>query len=216
MPQNNWTHPITEFTRTRQNLPHLQSPGGWYWTESNTWKGLVLTEDQRDLIWSTILYHAGKKYDLEAAVLMPTHLHMIVHPLPKNESGFYSLEEIFHSIKSYTAKQIVKAMNERVVSADPGRSSVREGSDIPTSLSAEVGRHHAGYIRKRFAEQIHIWQDENYDHIIRNEKDYFEKLYYLIMNPLEAGLVERPEDYKWLFYKGMPQTSRVVSVDPDR
>jgi hypothetical protein len=40
-------------------------------------------------------------------------------------------------------------------------------------------------------------------HIIRNEKDYYEKLRYLIMNPVEAGLVSRAEDYRWLYYKGM-------------
>jgi REP element-mobilizing transposase RayT len=222
---NNWTQPISEFTRTRQNLPHLQAPGGWYWTESNTWNGLVLTEDQRDLVFDTILHHAGKKYDLEAAVVMPTHIHMIFHPLPKAGGGYYSLSEIFHSIKSYTAKQIIKQLkesaSERVVSAAHGRSPLGDGNAIALSAnpgvdSAEGGRHHAYYVRKRFADQVHIWQDENYDHIIRNEKDYLKKLWYLIMNPVEARLVDRPEDYRWLYYRGMPQNPRVVSADPGR
>jgi len=158
IPPNQWVQPIAEFTATRQNLPHLQLRGSWYASESNTWNGLVLTEEQRDKVFHAIHYRAGTKYDLEAAVVMPTHVHLIIHPLPKSEKGYYSLPEIFHSIKSYTANYY----------------------------------------------KMQLWQDENYDHIIRNEKDFFEKLYYLINNPVEAGLVARPEDYRWLFYKGMP------------
>ena len=202
VPHDQWVQPISEFSATRQNLPHLQLPGSWYWTESNTWNGLVLDEAQRDLVFSTVHHHAGKKYDLEAVVVMPTHIHMIIHPLVKNEKGYYSLPEIFHSIKSYTAKQIVKQLRERerVVVADLGNHS--------NALCAGVGAHHAGWSAHHtgtgHASPIHVWQDENYDHIIRNEKDYYEKLYYLIMNPVEARLVERPEEYRWLYYKGMP------------
>ncbi len=41
----------------------------------------------------------------------------------------------------------------------------------------------------------HFWQDEHYDHYIRNEKEFYNILNYIYMNPVKANLVETPE--KW-------------------
>jgi REP element-mobilizing transposase RayT len=48
-----------------------------------------------------------------------------------------------------------------------------------------------------------IWQDENYDRIIRDEEEYLEKMNYIANNPLKAMIVEKPEEYKWLFVEGL-------------
>ncbi len=48
--------------------------------------------------------------------------------------------------------------------------------------------------------QHEIWQHENFDRIIRDEQELFENMNYIINNPVETGLVENPDDYKWLFY----------------
>jgi REP element-mobilizing transposase RayT len=42
-----------------------------------------------------------------------------------------------------------------------------------------------------------IWQDEAYDHIIRNRHDYEEKALYIFQNPQAAGLVDNPLDWPW-------------------
>jgi primosomal protein N' (replication factor Y) len=44
---------------------------------------------------------------------MPDHVHLLIQPLPvqnANESGVHSLEEILHSIKSFSAQEVNKAM----------------------------------------------------------------------------------------------------------
>ncbi|MBM4274988.1 MAG: hypothetical protein FJ134_11095 [Deltaproteobacteria bacterium] len=46
-----------------------------------------------------------------------------------------------------------------------------------------------------------FWQDERYDRIIRNEKEWRQKWEYLRNNPVEKGLCESPEDYPWLYEK---------------
>ncbi len=191
MSGNKWIEPIEDFTLTRRNLPHMQTPGGYYFTASNTWHRRELDDWERDLIFATIVLHNGTKYILEAAVVMPDHFHLIMKPLLKSDSSYYSLPEIFHSIKSYTAKQIAARDRElsRVARAALGTGSESEGT------RAEGGTSHA--VRRKRG--VQIYQDENYDHIIRNERDYNEKLNYLVMNPVEAGLVERPEDYRWLY-----------------
>jgi hypothetical protein len=45
-----------------------------------------------------------------------------------------------------------------------------------------------------------IWRDESFDRIIRDEKEYNEKLVYILNNPLKLSLVENQEDYKWYYF----------------
>jgi REP element-mobilizing transposase RayT len=86
-----------------------------------------------------------------------------VPPESLGSPEYYSLSQITHSIKSYSANRIQKLLNIK-------------GS---------------------------IWQDENYDRIVRNENEYVEKVNYIVNNPLKAGLVGKPKDYRWLFYLWM-------------
>ncbi|MEN6304121.1 MAG: transposase [Armatimonadia bacterium] len=43
----------------------------------------------------------------------------------------------------------------------------------------------------------HVWQEDAYDHIIRNGEDYLEKSTYIFNNPMVAGLVRNPADWPW-------------------
>lgn len=42
-----------------------------------------------------------------------------------------------------------------------------------------------------------FWQDESYDHVVRNEKEFKRIVNYILNNPVKARLVERREDWKW-------------------
>jgi REP element-mobilizing transposase RayT len=44
-----------------------------------------------------------------------------------------------------------------------------------------------------------VWQPESFDHVVRNECAFEEKLLYIRMNPVKAGLVKRAENYKWFW-----------------
>ena len=44
-----------------------------------------------------------------------------------------------------------------------------------------------------------LWLDESFDHELRREESVQEKCDYVRQNPVRAGLVERPEDYPWLW-----------------
>ncbi len=41
------------------------------------------------------------------------------------------------------------------------------------------------------------WIPSFYEHITRNEEDFFEKLNYIYNNPVKAGLSSKPEDYNY-------------------
>ena len=46
-----------------------------------------------------------------------------------------------------------------------------------------------------------IWQDERFDRIVRDEAEFLEKWQYIMNNPLKQELVQRWEDYPWLYMK---------------
>ena len=44
-----------------------------------------------------------------------------------------------------------------------------------------------------------VWQDESFDHVLRSQESLAEKIEYIRMNPVRAGLAQKPEEYKWLW-----------------
>ena len=52
-------------------------------------------------------------------------------------------------------------------------------------------------INVRRRERGELWQDRFYDHALRTVREYNEKVAYIHWNPAKAGLVKRPEDWKW-------------------
>ena len=44
-----------------------------------------------------------------------------------------------------------------------------------------------------------VWEEESFDHVLRSEESLKEKARYIQQNPVEAGLVRAPEDYRWLW-----------------
>ena len=46
-----------------------------------------------------------------------------------------------------------------------------------------------------------VWQQESFDHVLRQEKGIRAKGEYLINNPVRAGLVRSAEEYPWVWYE---------------
>ena len=44
-----------------------------------------------------------------------------------------------------------------------------------------------------------LWQDESFDHVLRGDESFSETVEYIRMNPVRKGLVEKPEEYEWLW-----------------
>lgn len=44
-----------------------------------------------------------------------------------------------------------------------------------------------------------VWQDERYDHIIRNEEEFLEKWEYIRQNSVKANLSSTPEQYSFFW-----------------
>ncbi len=93
-------------TIRRRNLPHFDVPGATYFV---TFRAKAeLSPAARDLVFATICACDQRIIDLEAAVVMADHLHLIfrlIHP--------YQLSQALQRIKGRSAHQINQLRNSR-------------------------------------------------------------------------------------------------------
>jgi REP element-mobilizing transposase RayT len=68
-----------------------------------------------------------------------------------------------------------------------------------SDLTGSVKKYSARRINARRYRHGALWQDETYDRIIRDVREFEGTWNYIRNNPVEAGLVKVPEDYPWLF-----------------
>ena len=47
-----------------------------------------------------------------------------------------------------------------------------------------------------------FWDEEYYDHLVRNDDEFHRIEQYIMMNPVKAGIVEKPEDWQWSYRVG--------------
>jgi REP element-mobilizing transposase RayT len=59
-----------------------------------------------------------------------------------------------------------------------------------------------------------FWQEESYDHWVRNDEEFERITRYIVFNPVRAGLVATPEDYPWS--GGAVRQNRTPAARPER
>ncbi len=102
---------------SRGRLPHFEHPWAIYAIAFNILDPRRLSPRARDIVLDAILHWKGRRYDLFAACVMPDHVHLLIQPMikanqPDGTADFFSLTEIMHSIKSWTAHEINKLEGE--------------------------------------------------------------------------------------------------------
>jgi len=97
-------------SRTRRHLPHWEREGACYFVTYRVAAGLELSPEARDAVLENLRHFSGERYDLWQCVVMPDHVHALLSPLPKGDGSFWTLSEILHSAKSYTANRANETM----------------------------------------------------------------------------------------------------------
>ncbi len=101
----------------KRHLPHFERPWAKYAVTFSSRKKRPLSEKARDLVLESLLHWKGRRYELYAACVMPDHVHILLEPGIKETTVdgaiFFSLGEIFQSIKANTARAINKAAGTR-------------------------------------------------------------------------------------------------------
>src|SRR5438477_5270533 len=95
---------------SKRHLPHFERPWAKYAVTWSTNARQRLSDAARKIVLDCILYWKERRYDLYAACVMPDHVHILIEPQVRSEESnateFYSLTEILHTLKSFTAQKI--------------------------------------------------------------------------------------------------------------
>ena len=59
-----------------------------------------------------------------------------------------------------------------------------------------------------------FWQHQYWDRFVRHEKEFNERLEYMHLNPVNKGLVKRPEDWRWSSYNNFALDKATVAACP--
>ena len=102
-----------------------------------------------------------------AYVVMPEHVHIVLHP-PEN----VELGRIIGQMKARSARELIALYGR-----DSGLIHCR-GRGSETELKA-------------------VWQRRCYDHNCRTSETSLEKINYCHNNPVKRGLVSSPEEWQW-------------------
>ena len=128
------------------------------------------TADCEILINNIKYYQQKYNFEILAYAIMPSHFHWIL----KTDISKGTVSNIMRDIKKYSAWDILgKLKTENSVSLN--NFIIADGS----------GQKHQ------------IWMHRFDDEVIRNEKMLWSKIQYIHNNPVEAGIVDKPEEYKY-------------------
>jgi REP element-mobilizing transposase RayT len=129
---------------------------------------------QDDLCESIIFCQEQKGLRVFGYCIMPSHVHMLVYSENQNLSG------ILQSLKSYSAKKIMSAIR------DSSQESRRE-----------LFLHQFRYFgSKKKNSQLQFWKHDNHAFYLYSNEMIQQKLDYIHFNPVEAGFVNKPEEWR--------------------
>ena len=120
------------------------------------------------------------EYKIDAIVILPDHFHMIITPQIAKE-----YPKIISNIKrSFVYTTVGRGFPTPTMKKRVSTSTIKDPK--LTLSSSKYHRGHAG-----------VWQERYYEHTIRDEKDWLEKMEYMRTNPLKHKLVENLEDWEY-------------------
>lgn len=159
----NESEQIKKLTADQQYLAHRRWFGKFDNYLDRCLQGEKFLQDEKvmAIVRDSLHRRDGQVYDLVAFCIMPNHVHAVFKPLENPKSDYYSLTEIFHSLKRNSAKQ----------------ANIALGRTGP------------------------FWQDESYDHFVRNDTEFDRITKYVLLNPVKAGLVSEWTDWPGTYSK---------------
>ncbi len=100
---------VVDASYRRDNLPHIQVSHATYFITFRTINNRKLSKSARQKVLDSMLYWDNQRWKVFSLVVMPDHVHVLARLLHKDENGnCWKLEDILHSIKSYSANEINK------------------------------------------------------------------------------------------------------------
>lgn len=166
----------------------ITDPGAPYFMTLQVvdWVDLFTRRIYRDIFLESLAFcRIHKGLQVYGYVVMSNHVHVIVRAKGEN------LPAVVRDLKKYTSSTVLKAIAETP-------ESRREWMLNRFSFAARRHTRNSTY---------QLWTHENHAVVLYEPEFAGQKLNYIHMNPVRAGLVEKPEDYLYSSarnYAGLP------------
>ncbi|MEA5111746.1 hypothetical protein SDC9_168278 [bioreactor metagenome] len=153
------------------------------------WMPLFRSSVYADIVVNSIRYCMDNKgLELFAYCIMPTHLHMIIRAVGKGPGP------VMRDLKKFTSSEIIRVLKYDTENLNMIEAFKKAASDI------------------RRNKYLKVWQDGYHPEMIYSNKFFFQKLNYIHMNPVKAGIVELPEDYYYSSARNYAELSAPLEI----
>lgn len=176
----------------------VHDPEGAYFFTMTTvgWLDVFTRKAYKDILIDSLRFcQKNKGLQIFGYVIMSNHLHLIAQTGKEA-----NLVNVLGDFKKYTARRIIDAIQQR-------RESRREWLLYQLKWFAKLdGR----------GQTYKLWQSDNHPIIVYSPKIIWQKLNYIHMNPVVAGIVVAPEHYLYssaLNYAGKDGILEVSLID---
>ena len=144
-----------------------------------------------DLLIDNIKYYQSKyHFTILAYVIMPSHFHWIVEVQPK----LGTISEIMRDIKKRSAWDIMEYLKHNNLYKEVFETEAEQYPD----------------------QERKFWMKRFDDEVIRKQRMLWTKIKYIHNNPVKAGIVEEPEDYKYSSARNyINEDHSVLTVDTE-
>ena len=204
---------LLELARFRANLPKMarsvgRSQNEW---ETDCWKRtFALCDDWLDgkpavrhfddaalatEVAKACYYWAGRRYDLLAYVVMPSHLHWVFRPI---------VGQVANLPTALDEDEIRQVGN---LPHNPPKNNKRSFRE---RIMHTLKLHTAIACNRHLARKGKLWQEESYDHCVRDDGELERIINYVEQNPVKAGLIDAPE--KWRFSSAHDRIERGIML----
>ena len=156
------------------------------------WVDIFTRQKYRDIIIDALNYCSrNKQLEIYGYVIMSNHVHLLAR------SGNENLSGTLRDLKSFTSKEMLKAIDE--------------GPESRAKWMLAIFKNAA--IRHKRNSDFQVWTHENHAIEIFSSKFVEQKLDYIHNNPVRAGLVDVPEEYIYSSAKNYAGEKGLVDVE---
>lgn len=141
------------------------------------WIDLFIRNEYKEVLINSLKYCQSKKdLELYAYCIMTSHVHLIIGTKGN------AMSNIMRDLKRHTSEELRKAIQ---------RNPKESRKEWMLEMMEESGKENSNNIG------FQLWQQDNHPIELSTEKTMHQKLDYLHNNPVEAGFVDKAED--WLY-----------------
>ena len=157
------------------------------------WIDVFTGKKYRDVLIDSLAYCRKEKgLELYGYVIMSNHVHLIA----RAKEGF-ELSNILRDFKKHTSKQIIKLIQEEPESR----------KEWLLQVMSEHGKNNDKN------KTYQLWRNDNHPIELHSNEVIKQKLDYIHNNPVEAGIVEKQEDYLYSSARNYQELTSVLEID---